>query len=64
MPKKQKKVKGILRVKKPKNKIYRNNLKINIKIIFNIISDKYDCNKIEFINLKIITILALYKYFY
>ena len=32
--------------------------------MFNIISDKYDCNKIEFINLKIITILALYKYFY
>ena len=46
MPKKQKKVKGILRVKKPKNKIYRNNLKINIKIMFNIISDKYNCNNI------------------
>ena len=52
MPKKQKKVKGILRVKKPKNKIYRNNLKINIKIMFNIISDKYNCNNIEFTNNK------------
>ena len=32
MPKKQKKVKGILRVKKQKNKIYRNNLKLILKL--------------------------------